>query len=319
MFLSVVFSLIFVYTLKPVVIFFEKMGFSRKKSAALSFIGIPIIILVFASFGLTFFSELPDHIKNELPSYQENLYRSLHTILEYLTVKFPFLESQNIDAEIRKVISILPRKVVQLLANSIPRVGVMFLLVPLFTFFLLKDGPRLERWVISLMPNRHFEMALHLFHRVNEQWAQYIRGRALETLFLSIIISLLLIPTGINYIIPLGLFVGITNLIPFFGPFIGATPPLIVALMEGLKPAVIIYILIAIIVIGQIIDNVLLVPLLIARFSNLHPVVVISAIIIGGEVWGIIGMIIAVPVVSMVNILAQEIYSFHKFKGRTFD
>lgn len=319
MFISIVFSLLLVYITKPVVLFFEKRGLSRQRSAALSFSGIVIITLIVAFLILPFFSKLPDHIKNELPLYQENLYRNLHAILEYLTDKFTFLELEAIDAKVRAMVALLPQRIVRFLSDILPRAGTVLLLVPIFTFFFLKDGPKLKRWIISLMPNRHFEMALHILHRVNEQWARYIRGRAMETLLLSIFISLLLLPTGLSYILPLSLFVGITNLIPFFGPFIGATPPLIIALMVGLKPSTIIYIPIAIIVIGQIIDNVLLVPLLIARSSNLHPAIVISAIIMGGEIWGIMGMVIAVPVVSMINIFVQEVYAFHTFKGRSMD
>ena len=318
MFVSIIFSLLLVEILNPAVIFFEKMGFSRKKpviiiSAATVLLSIGAVIF----WLIPFLSKMPELISYDLPLYRENLYKHFNKTIGYLIKEFPFLNSMNIEDRVNEAIRILPQKTAEAAKDILPQVTKILVLTPLFTFFILKDGRKLKRWLISLIPNRYFEMTLHLFHMVNEQWAQYIRGKALETVALSIIISILFIPTGLKYIVPLGFFVGIANIVPYIGQFIGAAPVMVVALMLDLPPKMIIYIGVVIFVIGRIVDSLVLVPLFVTRYANLHSVAIIVSLIIGERLMGIMGIIIAMPVVSMLNILIQEIYAFYKFKGRT--
>ncbi|GAB4405592.1 MAG: AI-2E family transporter [Thermodesulfovibrionales bacterium] len=320
MLLSIIFSALLVYILKPFVVFFERRGFSRTRAVAVVFSGMTAIAIVISVFFLMpILSKMSDGINNDLPLYRETLYKNLGKILGYLSDKFPFLGIQDVDAFIDGIMAVLPRKMLQIITDILPQVATMLLLIPLFTFFLLKDGPRLRRWIINRVPNSHFEMALHLLHRINVQSAQYIRGVTIETLLLSIIITLLLLPSGLKYTVPLGFFAGIANLIPYLGPLIGAIPAVVVALMLDLSPERLIYIPIAVIVIPRIIDDLVLTPVFIARYSNLHPVIVFVSIVIGGKIMGIIGMVIAIPVVSLMNIFIHEVHAFYKFRGSTQD
>jgi putative permease len=105
----------------------------------------------------------------------------------------------------------------------------------------------------------------------------------------------------------------VTNLIPYVGPLIGMVPGILIALIElGMGPQfwwiVIVYFLIA----QVIVDNCLLIPFLISRVSNLHPLWVITAIIMGGKLYGVVGMIIGVPIASIVKIAILEIRSYRR-------
>jgi len=273
-------------------------------------------IFILISIILPLITRLPTFINKDFPEYISAFKKSILYILESISEKIPLIEPNKINLKINEGITSYSQKVVNLFINSIDEIGLLLLLVPLFTFFFLKDGPNLKRWLIGLVPNSHFEMALHLFHRINEQVSQYIRGRIIETLFLSIIVGIFLIPTGLSHIIVLSLFVGVTNLIPYFGPFIGVIPPLLVAVIIGLSTKVILYIIVVVIIVGQVIDNVILVPFLISRFSNLHPLLVIVSVIIGGNLMGIVGMIISIPAVSIINIFIQEFYAYYKYKSK---
>ncbi len=318
MLLSIIFSVLFVYILKPLVVFLERRGLSRSRSVAVVFSGITVMAIVVTVFFLMpLLSRMSDGINKDLPLYRETLQKNLGRILEYLSNRFPFLGIQDADAFINGTMTVLPQRILQIITDILPEAAAMLILVPLFTFFLLKDGPKLRRWIINRIPNSHFEMALHLLHRINVQSAQYIRGIAIETLLLSIIITLLLLPSGLKYVVVLGFFAGIANLIPYLGPLIGAVPALVVALMLDLSPEKMIYIPVAVIVIPRIIDDLVLTPVFIARYSNLHPVIVFVSIFIGGRIMGITGMVIAIPVASLINIFIHEVHAFYRFRGST--
>lgn len=320
MFVSIIFSLILVEILNPIVIFFEKRGFSRKKPVIIiSVVAVLLITGIVIFWIIPFLSKVPDLIRYDLPLYRENLDKHFDKTIKYLIKEFPFLSSMNVEERINEAVSVFPQKASEAAKGIMPQVAKILILTPLFTFFILKDGRKLKRWLISLIPNRYFEMALHLTHMVNEQWAQYIRGKVFETIALGTITSVLFMPTGLVYVVPLGFFVGIAGNIPYVGPIIGALPVMVAAFMLDLSPKVIIYIAIVIFVIGRIIDRLVLLPLFVTRYANLHSVAIIVSLIVGERLMGLMGIIIAIPIVSMLNILIQEIYAFYKFRGRSHE
>ena len=112
---------------------------------------------------------------------------------------------------------------------------------------------------------------------------------------------------GFPYAALIGTFAGLTNLIPYLGPLIGMVPPLIVAVVNGTSTVEILS-LAAVFTVAQIIDNVLIVPMLVARIVDLHAVIVLVAIIFGAQVGGILGMIISIPVASILKLIIVAIY-----------
>ena len=112
------------------------------------------------------------------------------------------------------------------------RIGSLFLLVPLFSFFFLRDSRRMMRSLISLTPNRYFEMVLDIYDHVSWQLAHFIRGRILEALIIGVVVWLGLSMTDIRYAPLLGVIAGVTNLVPYIGPFVGMVPGLVIALVD---------------------------------------------------------------------------------------
>jgi len=119
--------------------------------------------------------------------------------------------------------------------------------------------------------------------------------------------------TDIRYAPMLGIFAGVTNLIPYIGPIIGMVPGILIAFVDLGAGGQFWWIVILYILIAQVlIDNFILIPILISRVSNLHPLLVFFAIIVGGKLYGIIGMIIGVPIVSIIKITLLEIRAYRR-------
>jgi putative permease len=164
------------------------------------------------------------------------------------------------------------------------------------------------RATVALTPNRYFEMVHDLFYLVSHQMAHFIRGRLLEAFIVGAVVTAGLSMTDIRYAPILGLVAGVTNLVPYIGPIVGMIPGILIALIDlGMGGQfwwiVIVYFLIA----QVLVDNFILIPILISRVANLHPLWVILAIIMGGKLYGVLGMIIGVPVASIAKIAILEI------------
>jgi putative permease len=164
-----------------------------------------------------------------------------------------------------------------------------------------------------MVPNNLFEMALNLHHQLNDQMGAFIRARFIEAAIVGIVVWLGLQISGFPYASLLGLFAGITNLIPYLGPLIGAVPAVLIVLISpdavmtastGLN----LIILTSIYFFAQLVDILFVIPLLVAKVVNLHPVTVIIVIIVGSQVMGILGMVISIPVASAIKLIFQAFY-----------
>ena len=117
--------------------------------------------------------------------------------------------------------------------------------------------------------------------------------------------------TDIRYAPILGIVAGITNLVPYVGPIVGMIPGILIAFVDLGLGGQFWWVVVVYIVIAQVIlDNFILIPILISRVANLHPLWVILAIIMGGRLYGVLGMIIGVPIFSIIRILFIEIRNY---------
>ena len=180
-------------------------------------------------------------------------------------------------------------------------------IVPFVAFFFLKEGRRLTRCLIALVPNAYFELCLNLMHQANKQIGNYIRGQLLAVLVVSVLSISGLSIIGVYYAVPLGLLAGLANVIPYLGPLIGIVCSSIVALATGGGLAMVAKV-IAMFLIVQLIDNVLIQPTMVAKSVELHPLVVLFVVMVGSQLMGIVGMLIAVPLTGIAKVSGQTIY-----------
>ena len=181
-------------------------------------------------------------------------------------------------------------------------------LVPFVAFFFLKEGRRLTRCLMALVPNAYFELCLNLLYRANKQIGNYIRGQLLAVLVVSVLSVSGLSIIGVYYALPLGLLAGLANAIPYLGPLIGIVCSSIVALATGGGLAMVAKVIVMFLVI-QLIDNVLIQPTMVAKSVELHPLVVLFVVMVGSQLMGIVGMLIAVPLTGIAKVSVQTIYA----------
>lgn len=186
--------------------------------------------------------------------------------------------------------------------------GITFVvLVPFVTFFFLKEGRRITRDLIQLVPNAYFELCLNLLHQINGQIGGYIRGQILEAAAVAMLSIGALLLIGMDYAVPLGLLAGLANVIPFLGPLIGIVSASLVALATGGGLDLVGKVIVSFLLI-QIIDNVVVQPTVVARSVEMHPLVVLFVVMVGSQLMGIVGMLIAVPLTGVIKVSILTIY-----------
>ena len=312
LFLPLLLSLVLAFLLEPPVARLSNY-FNRTSSIFIVYLLVLVIFLAGTLWFLPQWQELWSNLGTDLPRYTARLTEFLKQLLETLHNRFPVIESYGLPIKVRGWGEQLLAAILTNTPQSAMKIGGLFVIVPLFTFFFLRDGRAIMRACTAMAPNRHFEMAHDLSHLVTRQLGHFIRGRILEAVIVGLVVTLGLSLTDIRYASVLGIFAGVTNLIPYIGPIIGMVPGILIAFVDlGVGPQfwwiVILYILIA----QVLVDNFILIPILISRVSNLHPLWVFLAIIAGGKLYGVIGMIIGVPIVSIFKIAALEIRTYRR-------
>ncbi len=180
----------------------------------------------------------------------------------------------------------------------------------LVAIILLASRETLHQEFTEYIPNEYFEVAVGLSHRIMDHVQSYSVAKIIETVFMILIHSLGFWIIGLPQPLLLGMLAGFLNIIPYIGPIFAAGPVGLAAFIAGGFPLLGLSLLI--IFIAQVIDNTVLQTVLISRFVNIHPLMVVIITLIAGEVAGVIGMIIAIPIYAVAKIIISAINEYLK-------
>jgi len=186
------------------------------------------------------------------------------------------------------------------LAGGLTRVFLPLIILPLTTFYLLKDAHRLHDTFIRYFPEDNHERVTHLLSQIDLAFGGFIRGRLKLCLVVGAGMIVGLNLTGMKFATVLGIICGICEFIPYIGPVVGAVPVLIIGLVTKKMAIALIIVLIV-----QLLENIIFVPMIMSGEMGLHPLVVLFALIAGGQVGGLGGMLISVPLMATIKILLE--------------
>lgn len=188
-------------------------------------------------------------------------------------------------------------------ASFIMQLAMILVLVPLITFFLLRDYRKLRNHAFSLLSNERFETGWMTYHKITQQLQNYVKGVVTQSLIVVIISTIGFYLVGLDKAILFGALTGILNIIPYIGPLIAAVLPIFVAFTTGTFDIWLALGVLGVILLVQIIDNVFIIPSVIAGSIGLHPLLVLFGVIIFGTLFGLLGMLLAIPVLATLKIL----------------
>ena len=183
------------------------------------------------------------------------------------------------------------------------------ILVPVLTYFILKDYKSMRNAMLGWLPNSRFELGWLIYHRVTRQLEAYTRGVMIQSFIMAVVASAGFFIIGLDMPVMLGILTGLLNLIPYIGPLIAMfLAVLVAAAMTPFNP-MLIYLSIGVVIVAQVIDNLVVIPSVIANAVDLHPVLAILGIIIFGNLFGTIGVILAIPAMATIKIIYSNLYT----------
>ncbi len=194
------------------------------------------------------------------------------------------------------------QSVLSLSLASIPgllNVLLFLVLVPVLVFFFLKDKSKLTGWVQGFLPQRH-QLLARVWHEMDDQIANYVRGKALEVLTVGVAAFLIFLGLGLNYALLLAVMVGLSVIVPYVGATVVTLPVAVVGWVQFGWSSEFAMVMAAYAGI-QFVDGNILVPLLFSEVVNLHPVAIIVAILFFGGLWGLWGVFFAIPLATLLK------------------
>lgn len=173
---------------------------------------------------------------------------------------------------------------------------IYLVLVPILVFFILKDRDLLIGWMQGYLPRKRLLMT-GIWNEMDQQLANYIRGKAIEIVIVGVATYLGLVVFGLQYSALLGVLVGLSVLVPYIGAAVVTVPVTLIAMFQFGFSDTFLYLMIVYGVI-QALDGNVLVPLLFSEAVNLHPIAIIVAVLFFGGIWGFWGIFFAIPLAT---------------------
>lgn len=278
-------------------------------------LAITLIYLLFiTSLGYIAYHIFPAFVL-QLKDLQKNLPDFIHT---YRTTIYQLYESTSflpeafhdrMDMFFNQLEEFITQYVTSILkkATKIMDLFIIIAVIPVLVFYMLKDYKLIKTVTAKLIPIKYREDSKVLGPAINKTIGAYIRGQLLVCLFVGLTTYIIFLIIDMNYPIILAILMGITNIIPYFGPIIGAVPAVILAFTMSMKQ--VIYVILGVIVV-QLIEGNLLSPYIVGKSVHLHPIIIILALLVGGEVAGIIGMIVAIPFLTVLKVIVKHMKEF---------
>lgn len=306
---------ILAYVLGPIVNRMESSGLNRTFSILVVMSGLGFV-LYFLSTTLVppLVSQVVD-LSNQLTS--ENINMIAQTIDEWVVFNIPFITESGVVA--KAVVQFIDdlfqmgdikQHFPNLVSNFFGLVGNVFtaiIVIPLTIFFFLKDGSRIRRNLLKLVPNKYFETSMSIIDKTEKRLGIYFKSVLLQSTIVALISSSLLTYVGLENAIVVGIFIGLANSIPYVGPAIGYIVIVVVAIFETGDLTYVYSGLLAQLT-TQLIDNIILQPLIFSKSADMHPISILFIVFMGAELGGVLGMLLAIPIAATVNLTIKEIY-----------
>lgn len=280
-------------------------GLNRTLSVSIVFVIVIGSLTLFLVLIIPYLNGKINSFAQEFPEYV----RQAETHIEKINI---WLEKSELPEDVKNVperfMAGLEEYSVSLLQKSVNSIlGIFsqlyaFIIIPLATFYLLKDVDRFQLVFLNLFPADKQESIDTLLREIGRSFGNFIRSRLKLCLVVGLGMMLGLFVLGVPYPVILGLIAGICEFIPYIGPVVGAIPACIVGLITGKIVQVLIIVLIV-----QALENMVFIPKIMGEEMGLHPLIVIMALLAGGQFAGVGGMVLSVPLVAAVKITGEYI------------
>ncbi len=330
------------FIFRPIVVAFEALFISFLVSGVLYYFTIPLVdwmhshkiprplailivfLLIIGLLALLFITIGPI-LQAEFTKLAVNIpegIREVQQIIKELEERAVFetllnMEALNIDEIINNLAGTVSETISQValslasLVDFITGFFMTIIIIPFLLYYMLKEkgGEFIPGLVERLSPEEYKDNVHRALSEMNRLLGTYVQGLGVVCLFVGILAYIGFLIIGLEYAMLLAMFILITNIIPFLGPFIGSIPAVIVGLLDS--PLTMLLVIIVIVIVQQV-ESMIISPQIMGRRMSLSPLSIILLVLVAGRLGGLLGIILAIPTFTVLKIIINHIFEYIK-------
>ncbi|MNZ52471.1 pheromone autoinducer 2 transporter [compost metagenome] len=311
------------YLLNPLVNWLENKGIKRIYTIIGLYLLIIGIITVVISSIVPIVQEQVTRLIDNFPRYSYEL----QVLFENMTGSDFFYQLQNTtNFSLNDIGQYLSEQASSILNNAWTGIGgflgaikdfvLALVTVPFILFYLLKDGKKLPDFILRFVPVRLRQSTHRVMSEMNGQISHYIRGQIIVSFCIGILMYIGFLIIGLDYSLVLAIIASCTSIVPYLGPAIAITPALIIATVTS--PFMLLKLIIVWTVV-QLVEGKFISPQIMGKSLQMHPITIIFVILTAGNLFGVIGIILAVPGYAVLKVIATHLFQWFEMRSHLYD
>ena len=312
------------YLMDPLVDKMVRKGVSRTGSVLFLMVAFFLLLVFACILFIPILSTQTENLMQNIPVYIGIFQDWIRPLLDMVKG----LDPEKVEEILNEVLSRfgeLPMKALQfsgkLLWGSISNLFNIILMIanlviiPVVMFYLLRDFDSINKRLLALIPPRLQEKTRGLILEIDQVLSSFVRGQLMVVTLMGLMYAFGLFLCDTPMSLSLGLMAGLVNLVPYLGLILGFVPAAILTFMHTQEWLAVLGVA-SVFAIVQGIEGMIITPRIVGENIGLHPVAVIFAVLLGGELFGLVGMLLSVPIVAILNVLFSR--SIFQYKNSPF-
>ncbi|SDJ69112.1 AI-2E family transporter [Salimicrobium halophilum] len=320
--LPIILSAVVYYLLRPVIVLLERVGIKRIWGILLTTIIVAGLITLLVFLVIPFFEqqfmkmieELPDYLmqmaegldqwlKNSIfAGYYNDLFGNFSGTLDDLP--------QDLSTYVGDALTGLTSFI-----STVTTVIIAIVTLPFILFYLLKDDHKLPGTILRIFPPRLRPEMGRMFRDIDHQLAAYIQGQIIVSFCIGVMLYIGFLIIGIDYPVVLAGIASVTSVVPYLGPTIAITPALIIAIVTS--PFMLVK-LVLVWTVVQLLEGKFISPQIMGKRLHVHPVTIIFVLLTAGHLFGVIGIILAIPGYAILKVIVSHLFAWFKRRYNKF-
>ena len=323
--LLLIISIFFCYLIAPLVRIVEQPVYLGKRELkmprSLAIFVVYLVLGLVVVLGIQLLSPLisdqVELLKSQWPAYQKSATNTFNDVTNWMRhLRLPPQWREDLQERTGHVMESIGDWLGRFLLNSVSYLTYLLwlILVPIFSFFLLKDAGRIEHSLVALLPNERLRKRMHwLLLDVSRTLAAYIRAQITACVEMAVLVTIGLSLIGSPIAIVLGLIAGLLEFLPMIGPLVFATIAFVLTITVSLKKALLVLAFLGALRIAQ---DYIIYPRIVGQGIEMHPLVIIVAILSGAELGGLVGVFLSIPFLGLMIVVYNHFVAYRNVQGQ---
>ncbi|MGR9047760.1 AI-2E family transporter [Halobacillus faecis] len=320
--LPLILSIVVYYLLRPIINLLESWRIKRIWGILITLLALVGIITMLVVLIIPFLEKQLISLAEELPRYLQDL---INTIDEWLRNSIFSVYYTNLFEDVDGILNQIPDYIssyasetvegITNIISTVTNVVVALVTLPFILFYLLKDGHRLPSFIIRLFPPKVRPEVSSVFKGIDHQLSAYIQGQIIVSFCIGIMMYIGFLIIGLEYALLLAAIASVTSVVPYLGPVIAITPALIISIVTS--PFMVVK-LVVVWTIVQLLEGKFISPQIMGKSLHIHPVTIIFVLLTAGHLFGIVGIILAIPGYAILKVIVSHVYYWFQKRYNRF-